>query len=128
MEGFYNPPGPVGEFGQGLGSIFNGLLGHTGGYYAGQQDAQFDRIHGYSYNDQPNCLPCHSPDYWNNFRQGYADGWDSYQNTAQSTNVYINNSPGAYVNTAQNSGQNVGLPEPPQRQTCDYGCGGGPDP
>jgi hypothetical protein len=41
------------------------------GYNAGMADAVYDHQNNLVYNPIGNCLPCHSQDYWNNFRQGY---------------------------------------------------------
>ena len=55
----------------------------------------------------PQC--CHSELYRHAFQEGYDQQWNTYQSqeqqTDQHTNIYINNSPGAYVNTAQSSNQ-----------------------
>ena len=81
-----------------------------GAYCQGQRDAIYDHDNGYQYNPVGQCIPCHSEFYWHNFHQGYDAQWSQYQsqNTEQNTNVYVNNSPGAYVNTAQNSNQEQG--------------------
>ena len=59
------------------------------GYNAGIADAIYDHQNGLAYNPIGNCLSCHSPDYWNNFRQGYQHQWDNYQNTQQTVNNYV---------------------------------------
>jgi len=63
--------------------------GGTDAYSAGISDAIYDHQNGLSYNPIGNCLSCHSPDYWNNFRQGYQQQWDTYQNTQQTVNNYV---------------------------------------
>jgi len=78
------------------------LNGYFGGYYA-----PVVKLSEYK---AATSGPCHSEFYWHNFHQGYDAQWSQYQsqNTEQNTNVYVNNSPGAYVNTAQNSNQEQG--------------------
>ena len=93
----------------------------SGGYYAGQQDAIYDHDHSNQYNPVGQCYGCHTPDYWNNFRQGYDTEWNSYQ--SQLSNVYINNSPGVRVNVGQTADQNQG---PSVHNDQPVGCGGGP--
>jgi hypothetical protein len=97
-----------------------------GAYENGQSDAVYDRTNNLAYNPVGQCLPCHSQLYWNGFHEGYDKQWNNYQSTSQSTNVYLNNSPGAYLNTDQNSGQSSG-PSPFQGLCGSFGCGG-PDP
>ena len=92
------------NYGQGLGE--SGL-----GCYAscqGQRDAIYDHDNNLVYNPYPQC--CHSEYFRQAFHEGYDNQWNTYQsqeqNSNQHTNIYINNSPGAYVNTEQTSGQN----------------------
>jgi hypothetical protein len=59
------------------------------GYNAGIADAVYDHQNNLVYNPIGNCLPCHSQDYWNNFRQGYEHQWDTYQSTHQTVNNYV---------------------------------------
>jgi hypothetical protein len=78
------------------------------GYNAGIADAVYDHQNGLAYNPIGNCLLCHSPDYWNNFRQGYQHQWDTYQNTQQTINNYVTvngNGNDVNINNRQNSDQ-----------------------
>ena len=49
-----------------------------GAYCAGQQDAIYDHQNQLQYQPYGQCLPCHSQEYWNNFREGYDQQWSSY--------------------------------------------------
>jgi hypothetical protein len=42
-----------------------------GAYCAGEQDAEYDHQNQLQYQPYGQCLPCHSQEYWNNFREGY---------------------------------------------------------
>jgi hypothetical protein len=124
-----------------FGSLFNGFQGQgqdqglhhwgfnnygqsgCGAYCQGEQDAQYDHTQGLVYNPYPQC--CHSQIYNDDFRKGYDQQWNTYQSQEQQTdqrsNIYINNSPGAYVNTAQSSNQGQGpswTSSSPQCQQC----------
>jgi hypothetical protein len=79
---------------------------YNNGYQAVIADAQYDHENNLVYNPYPQC--CHSEYYQQAFHEGYDHQWDTYQvqNSEQRSNIYINNSPGAYVNTEQTSGQN----------------------
>jgi hypothetical protein len=101
----------------------SGPEAYQNGWYAGQQDAIYDHTNNLQYNPQGQCLPCHSELYWNGFHEGYDKQWNNYQSTSQSTNVYINNSPGAYVNTDQNSGLDSSPPPLGQAFCGSLGCG-----
>ena len=85
----------------------NGYQAGCGAYCQGQQDAQYDHENNLVYNPTPQC--CHSELYNDDFKRGYDQQWNTYQSQEQQTdqhaNIYINNSPGAYVNTAQSSNQ-----------------------
>lgn len=87
-----------------------------GGYCAGEQDAQYDLQNNQQYQPQGSCLPCHSPDYWNNFRQGYDHYWNQHQeqNQGASVNIYGNNN---YVSMNQYQTQN------PLQQLAHLACG-----
>jgi len=98
---------------------------YTNGYSAGISDAVYDHDNNLQYNPIGQCLSCHSQVYWDGFHQGYDKQWNIYQSTSQSTNIYINNSPGAYVNTDQNSGQSSGSNPNPSSSGCGWG---GPGP
>jgi len=78
-----------------------------GAYCQGERDAIYDHDQGLVYNPYPQC--CHSQIYNDDFRKGYDQQWNTYQSQEQQTtlhsNIYINNSPGAYVSTAQSSNQ-----------------------
>jgi hypothetical protein len=105
-------------------SLFNGFNGFhhwgfnnygqfgCGPYCQGQRDAQYDHDNNLVYDPYPQC--CHSEYYQQAFHQGYDQQWNIYQSqdqeqqTNQRSNIYINNSPGAYVNTEQNSNQEQG--------------------
>jgi hypothetical protein len=80
---------------------------YNNGYYAGIQDAIYDRDNNLAYDPIGQCLPCHSELYWSNFHAGYNHQWNSYQaqesTQGTSINIYGNNN---YVNTNQYSGQN----------------------
>src|SRR5215467_3522703 len=95
-------PAKAWYWGNGLG--FGPILGQ--GYQAGIADAQYDHENNLVYNPYPQC--CHSEYYQQAFHEGYDHQWNTYQvqNSEQRSNIYINNSPGAYVNTEQTSGQN----------------------
>jgi len=92
-----------------LGGFDNGqgYQPYNNGYQAGIADAQYDHQNNLVYNPYPAC--CHSQIYSDDFKRGYDEQWNTYQSqeqqTDQHTNIYINNSPGAYVSTAQNSNQ-----------------------
>jgi hypothetical protein len=77
-----------------------------GAYCAGQTDAQYDHENNIGYQPYGSCLPCHSEEYWSNFRQGYDQQWNAYQGQStdqgSSINIYGNNN---YVNTNQYSNQ-----------------------
>src|SRR5262245_4520803 len=51
----------------------------TDAYNAGIADAVYDHQNNLSYHPSGNCLPCHSQEYWNNFREGYEHQWNIYQ-------------------------------------------------
>ena len=74
---------------------------------AGIEDAAYDHNNNLVYNPYPAC--CHSQIYSDDFKRGYDEQWNTYQSqeqqTDQHTNIYINNSPRAYVNTQQSSNQ-----------------------
>jgi len=55
-------------------------------YNAGTADAVYGYQNGLAYNPVGSCLPYHSPQYWNNFRQGYDAQW----NTSQKQTIYVN--------------------------------------
>jgi len=112
-----------------LGSCFNlnevqvqGQGQISDGYYAGQQDAQYDHAKGNPYNPIAAC--CH-PDYWNSqFHQGYDTQWNTYQsqNTEQKTsvNIYGNDN---YVNVGQTNHQRQDQSQGPSPATPVVGCG-----
>jgi hypothetical protein len=122
-HGCCGPQWGVGDYHQQPGS---GPEPYQNGWYAGQQDAIYDHTNNLQYNPQGQCLPCHSELYWNGFHEGYDKQWNNYQSTSQRTNVYIINSPGAYVNIDQNSG--LDSSPPPLGQNCDFGSFGCADP
>jgi hypothetical protein len=97
--------------------------GGTDAYKAGISDAVYDHQNGLSYNPIGNCLSCHSPDYWNNFRQGYEHQWNTYQNTHQTVNNYVTingNGNDVNINNRQNSDQSSLNEQQPQSEGC---CG-----
>ncbi|HYA84637.1 MAG TPA: hypothetical protein VEH06_14495 [Candidatus Bathyarchaeia archaeon] len=97
------------DFDHWLGGFDNGqgYQPYNNGYQAGIADAVYDHNQGLVYNPYPQC--CHSQIYSDDFKRGYDQQWNTYQSqeqqTTQHSNIYINNSPGAYVNTAQSSNQ-----------------------
>jgi hypothetical protein len=107
-----------------IGSCLRGI-GSGSGYYAGQQDAQYDRQQGLEYNPVAAC--CHSPDWNDQFSSGYNQEWNQVQSSSQVANLNIENSPGTQVTVNQGStqGQNQGPLETPIG--CSDNCGGGCD-
>lgn len=92
-----------------------------GGYCAGEADALFDVQHSMPYQPEGNCLPCHSEDYWQQFKSGYDQQWNSYyqsqeSNQGSSINVYGNNN---YISTTQASDQQ----QNPLQQLAHVACG-----
>jgi hypothetical protein len=79
----------------------------TDAYQAGISDAVYDHQQNLAYNPIGSCVPCHSQNYWDNFHQGYDHQWQSYQTqeSTQGSSINVINSPNAYVNTNQVSGQ-----------------------
>lgn len=82
--------------------------GGCGGYCAGQQDAQYDLSNNYQYQPYGSCLPCHSPDYWANFKLGYDHYWNEnsgqQQQSTQGASIVINGN-NNYASIGQTSGQ-----------------------
>ena len=104
----------------------------TDGFDQGIADATYDHQNGLTYNPIGNCLSCHSPDYWNNFREGYQHQWDTYQSTHQTVNNYVTvngNGNDVNINNHQSSDQ-LSSQEPwnGQPQGCCGVTGPGEDP
>lgn len=99
-----------GQYGQGYG------YGGCGGYCAGQQDAAYDVQNNLQYQPQGSCLPCHSDDYWNNFKQGYDSYWNQHQEQSQGSSININGN-NNYVSVNQYAQQN------PLQQLAHLACG-----
>jgi len=102
------------------------------GYKAGIADAVYDHQNNLSYHPLGNCLPCHSQEYWNNFREGYQHQWDTYQSTHQTVNNYVTvngNGNDVNINNHQSSDQ-LSSQEPwnSQPQGCCGVTGPGEDP
>jgi hypothetical protein len=88
---------------------------------AGQQDAIYDHDNGLAYNPVAAC--CHSPDWDNQFENGYSSQWNSYQSSTQTANVNVENSPGAVVNVGQSNEQQQQQGPSIEPVGCgDYGC------
>jgi hypothetical protein len=101
--------------------------GYGQAYYAGQQDAQYDQQNGLAYNPVGSCVPCHSPDYWNNFRQGYDSVYQQQNQEQKSTqgaaiNIYGNNNY-ASIGQSNSQGQSAlsGLPHLIGQGLCNLG-------
>lgn len=94
--------------------------GGCGAYCAGERDAVYDLQNNLQYQPYGSCLPCHSEEYWHNFRQGYDHKWNSYQsqetNQGSSISIYGNNN---YVSTIQASSQQ----QSPLQQLAHTVCG-----
>jgi hypothetical protein len=111
------------------GSCCDGGIG-SDGYNDGIADAVYDHQNNLLYNPIGKCSPCHSQDYWNNFRQGYEHQWNTYQSTHQTVNNYVTvNGDGndVNINNRQNSDQSVLNEQQPQSEGC-CGWNNGPDP
>ena len=93
-----------------------------GGYCAGEKDAAYDVDNHLQYQPQGQCLPCHSDDYWSNFKQGYDSYWNSHQEQQQtqtqgsSVNINGNNN---YVSVNQNQNQQQNPLQHLARAACD---------
>jgi hypothetical protein len=99
------------------------------GYNAGIADAVCDHENNLVYNPIGNCLPCHSQDYWNNFRQGYEHQWNTYQSTHQTVNNYVTvngNGNDVNINNRQNSDQSSLNEQQPSEGCCGWNNGPGP--
>lgn len=120
--------GGFGPYGYGGCGVF---CGGGGAYYAGQQDAIYDHQQGNSYNPVGVCLPCHSQEYWDNFKQGYDTQWNTYQSQSQSQdqtssqgasiNIYGNNYGTASIGQSTNQGQTA--TQNPLQQLARVACG-----
>lgn len=92
-----------------------------GAYCAGQTDAVYDHQNNLGYQPYGSCLPCHSEGYWDNFRQGYDQQWNTYQGQStdqgSSINIYGNNN---YVNTEQYSNQQQNPLQQLARTVCGF--------
>jgi len=103
-------------------------IGGDSAYSAGISDAIWDHQNNLAYNPIGSCIPCHSQDYWNNFRQGYQHQWNSYTDTtittAQRTSININGN-NNYVNTNQ---QGPTLVDRIGQELCSLGVGCRPRP
>src|SRR5215469_483306 len=77
------------------------LSGTTNPYVAGQQDTVYDSTHGLAYHPFAAC--CHDDDWNSQFHSGYDQKWS--QSQSQTSNVEVNNSPGADVSVNQQSNQ-----------------------
>jgi hypothetical protein len=96
--------------GYGYGDQGYGGVGYCGAYCAGQADGQYDQQNNLPWNPVGQCLPCHSPDYWQNFRQGYDSVYQ--QQEQQSTqgaaiNIYGNNYGTASIGQSNTQGQSM---------------------
>src|SRR5215467_14913916 len=91
------------------------LSGTTNPYVAGQQDAVYDSTHGLAYHPFAAC--CHDDDWNSQFHSGYDQKWS--QSQSQTSNVEVNNSPGAVVSVNQQSTQDQG----PSISGCWNQCG-----
>jgi hypothetical protein len=119
---FYPQPGP-----------------YSNGYSAGIADAAYDHDNNLQYNPVGQCLPCHSSLYWNGFRQGYDNQWNTYTSQDQqqkstqgaTINIYGNNYGTASIGQSNTQGQSAlsGLPHLIGQGLCNLGitqsCGGG---
>jgi hypothetical protein len=90
------------------------------GFSDGVSDAVYDHQNNLAYNPIGSCIPCHSEDYWNNFRSGYDDKWNSFQSqdSNQMTKININGN-NNYVTTNQESNQQ----QSPLQQLTHTVCG-----
>jgi hypothetical protein len=87
---------------------------YSNGYSAGIADAVYDHDNNLQYNPVGQCLPCHSPQYWQNFREGYDQQWNTYTSQTQeqkstqgaSINIYGNNNY-ASIGQSNNQGQSA---------------------
>ncbi|MGC2570186.1 MAG: hypothetical protein WA364_01650 [Candidatus Nitrosopolaris sp.] len=82
---------------------WNGGGPYESAYNAGTADAVYDHQNGLAYNPVGSCLPCHSPQYWNNFHQGYDAQWNTYQEQTIYVNIHGNGNE-VYLNQRQDSG------------------------
>jgi hypothetical protein len=104
---------------------------YSNGYSAGIADAAYDHDNNLQYNPVGQCLPCHSSLYWNGFRQGYDNQWNTYTSQDQqqkstqgaTINIYGNNYGTASIGQSNTQGQSAlsGLPHLIGQGLCHLG-------